>query len=262
MINIEGINYSILLLIDGIDGKNSQEHVFSDFSAMNSFIQSNKDHPEYAHCHVEYTLVETNDTGECGSYSWTKTIAFREFSDDDIRKAIEAQQSWLSETSELSKNLDNYMKSINYLPNDSDYQEKRARLEEFTYVCPFCIRELEDCRCRHYPYYLMQIDRKILPVIRELNSKGYKTTGCCAGHPNQEEFKSAGIYICFDRDYDFDEPFPEGSEYFKSKHSLSIIPPETCDDLNLFQQEAIWRLSDWAEMLFDLSDDFYDSFED
>ena len=93
----------------------------------------------------------------------------------------------------------------------------------------------------------------MLPIIRELNEKGYKTTGCCAGHPSEGYLN---IYICFAEDYDFDEPFPDGGRYSKSKHSISYtVSAEDCDNLADFQRGTLYKLSDWAEMLFELEEE-------
>ena len=93
----------------------------------------------------------------------------------------------------------------------------------------------------------------LVPIIRELNSKGYKTKGCCAGHPQDDSFKASGIYIAFAEEYDFDEPFPEGGKYSKAKHTLYYCPAEDdYDDLEGFQMDVLQRLEDWAEMLFEI----------
>lgn len=91
----------------------------------------------------------------------------------------------------------------------------------------------------------------MVPIIRELNSKGYRTTGCCAGHLEEDEFKTTGIYIAFAEDYDFDEPFPRGGKYIKTKHAIQYVPSvEDHDNLSAFQSETLAKLEDWAEMLF------------
>lgn len=248
---IGGIEYCVLLMIDKVNGE-ELDCTFSDFDEMNNYIRHNKKCSDYDNCQVRYSLVEVSEDGEIGGYSWDQQIEFEEFSDEKIRDEIESQERWLEQVKLETEEMNERLKTINYDPRSIDYKRKIPLLKEYAYVCPFCVREVDDCRCDLYPYYLVQIDRMILPIIRELNVKGYKTTGCCAGHPDQEEFRAAGIYICFDKDYDFDEPIPEGMHYFKTKHSIQISPPEDCKDLYDFQEKTLWKISDWVEMLSDL----------
>lgn len=255
MLKIDGINYMVLLFLDNGNWEDTDMYQFSDFDEMNSFIREQKQLSRYEGFRARYTLAEATEDGQINGYTWDAEIPFEEFTEEEIKAAIEEQRAWLIEVDALSTELNKKQREINYYAYDGDYREKQSRLADFVYVCPNCIREIEDCRCKYYPYYLMQIDRLILPVIRELNMKGYKTTGCCAGHIQDDEFKTTGIYICFDQDYDFDQPFPEGAVYTKTKHSLSIVPPSSVyDDLKTWQRETIWALSDWAEMLWDLND--------
>lgn len=137
---------------------------------------------------------------------------------------------------------------IRYTEYNGDYQEKQSHLKDLSYACPRCLREINDCRCAHYPEYLVQIDTLMLPIIRELNSKGYKTTGCCAGHPS-EYIES--IYINFASDYDFNIPFPEGGKYSKSMKNLSYRRQNHDKTFSDFQADIINELKEWAESLTD-----------
>lgn len=175
----------------------------------------------------------------------------------EIKLFIEDEE----EQAEYQKTVDEFSREIHYMGENADYMKKQHHLADIAYVCPSCIRPVEDCRCALYPYYLVQIDKLMVPIIRELNEKGYKTTGCCAGHPDQEEFVVSGIYIAFADEYDFDEPFPEGVRYSKSRHTIHFTPnAEDCDDLMKFQEETLDKLLYWAEMLFavDEYDNMYD----
>lgn len=248
---IDGIEYFVTLFFGDMNGEQIEEMNFHDFHEMNNFIRNNKNVPEYMGCELTYTLSESVN-GQPDSFSWTKPIAFQEFSDEDILEEIEAQKEWLKEIEAFGEKMDARIKEINYVEDNVDYTRKIPRLKEFTYVCPQCIREIEDCRCEFYPYYLVQIDKEILPVIRELNIKGYKTTGCCAGHPRENDSNSAMVYICFDRDYEFNEPLPEGARYSKEKHGIEFVTKtSSLAEMFEFQRETIWKLSDWAGMLFD-----------
>jgi hypothetical protein len=89
----------------------------------------------------------------------------------------------------------------------------------------------------------------MVPIIRELNAKGYKTKWCCAGHPEEED-SSHAIYISFAEEYDFDEPFPAGGKYSKAWHKIEYIPSvEGYESLVKFQTDILYKLQDWAEML-------------
>lgn len=79
-------------------------------------------------------------------------------------------------------------------------------LRTYVYVCPFCINPVEDCTCERYPMKLVQIDRKIWPIIKILNEKWYVTEDCCEGHIDG----NAQIHILFARRYRFGVPFPKG----------------------------------------------------
>lgn len=260
--NINGIEYFVTLFLGDLCSEQVQEINFSDFYEMNRFIQNNKNKPEYTEQELNYSLCENID-GEADAFCWTKSIAFEEFSEEDILGEIETQKEWLKEHEYFGEQMDEQLKQINYMEDDSDYTQKIPHLKEFAYVCPNCIREIEDCRCKFYPHYLVQIDREMVPIIRELNSKGYKTTGCCAGHPLENETQFINIYICFERDYEFAEPFPEGAKYSKETHKISFecenVP---FDEMLEFQRETIWKLSDWTELLFGYDeqeeDDEYD----
>lgn len=256
---INGIDYFVGLFTEGADGFPEYEAHFEDFHALNAFIRQNADNPKYLDNHMCYAFMENID-GEPNSFSQTCNIPWAEFSDERIQEEIEDFIEFGRENIEYWTKFDEASKNIHYFDNGADYQKKRSHLKDLAYVCPNCIRDIRDCRCAVYPYYLVQIDRLMVPIIRELNSKGYKTTGCCAGHPESDEYKHSSIYIAFAEDYDFDEPFPEGGKYSKVKHTISYIPTEeNYDDLEGFQMDVLQRLEDWAEMLFEI--DFFEDMD-
>lgn len=255
---LDGIEYVVALFVGKLSSDNIEEHYFNDFQELNKFVRENRNTEKYYSGPLKYSLIEVVD-GKPDSLSWTKNIKFEEFTDEKIEKELEEQRELRRKLIIFSQKFEDSMKTINYTGEAENYKGKHRRLKDFAYVCPNCIREVEYCKCESYPYYLIQIDRLILPVIRELNENGYKTTGCCAGHLDMEdEFKSTGVYICFDKDYDFSEPIPDGAVYSKIKHSVSLIPKEEeYSDLEDFQRKAIWKLSDWAEMLLSAEDTLY-----
>jgi len=248
---INGIEYFVSIFIE--DPKEDiilEDYDFHNFEEFNQFIRDNKDNPKYKDCKLSYSFVESID-GEPDAYMWTSPIEFRELSDQDIKVAIELFIELEEEWDSYSDELDAFDKEIHYRGNDDEYLSKRVRLKDFSYVCPRCIRTVDDCRCISYPYYLVQIDTLILPIIRLLNEKGYKTTGCDAGHPETEkdEFLHTGVYITFDKDYDFGGELPEGAKYSKVKHCISFIPTPVDDDLLYFQRRVLDDLLEWVELL-------------
>lgn len=247
---IDGIEYNILLFVNDENGDAIDELYFDSFEQYNEFFRERK-HIKYQNATFAYTFVEIIN-GEPGSYSWFMPIEAKELSEEEIQNVISEYREYLIDNEEYSKNFDEGLREIHYRSDGQKYQ--KTGLNDYCYVCPSCLNIIEECECRFYPYYLVQIDRLILPIIKELNSKGYMTTGCCAGHPT-EDSKFIDISICFAKDYEFDEPFPEGSKYAKVKHALSFSAEvngyqEALD----FQQETLDKLSDWAEMLFENED--------
>lgn len=248
---IEGIDYFIAIYETGENGFPEYIAHFSDFYALNGFIR-NPDSAKYKDKELSYSFVENID-GEPGAFSWTAPLEFTEFSEEQIQQKIDQFIEDEKECAEYFSKVDEWSKRLHYISQNVDYKAKQHRLADYAYVCPTCLRTLDDCRCEGYPFYLVQIDKLILPIIRELNEKGYKTTGCCAGHPSEGYLD---IHICFAEDYDFDEPFPDGGRYSKVKHCISYaVSAEDCDNLADFQRETLYRLSDWAEMLFELEEE-------
>lgn len=248
---INGINYFVGLYTMGEDGFPEYEAHFEDFYALNTFIKDNLDNPKYTSVQMCYSFVENID-GEPASFSWVMNIAWVELSDEQIREEIENFIADEKANADHWEKVDQFSKEIHFVDDGSDYTQKRHHLADIAYVCPHCIRLVEDCRCACYPYYLVQIDKLMVPIIRELNSKGYKTTGCCAGHPGDDEFLVSGVYIAFADNYDFDEPFPAGGKYSLSGHTIQYQPPEDCKDLVGFQERILDQLQDWAELLFEI----------
>lgn len=251
---INGIESFVAIFIDDAnDGSPIEEYYFKTFDEFNQFIRENKNNSKYDNVTFSYTFVEAID-GEPGYCSWTDDLILEEWSPEDIVKKIEEYISWKAEFDEEFKEIDDWSKQLHYMGECDDYLSKREHLKDISYVCPNCLREVDDCRCAQYSYYLVQIDTLILPIIRLLNEKGYKTTGCCAGHPNAERdaFIQGGIYVCFDQDYDFIDDLPEGAQYSKLKHCIMFVPQGAeIDDLLLYQRQVLDDLMEWTELLDD-----------
>ena len=258
---INGIEYFVGLYTMGEDGSPNDEMYFKDFYALNDFIRQNADNSKYLRVQMCYSLVEVID-GEPDAFSWLINIQWSVFSDEQIQIEIENFIDDEKEKAEYWEKADEFDRGIHYVTKTTDYRKKQAHFKDLAYVCPTCIRDVEDCRCAVYPYYLVQIDKLMVPIIRELNKKGYRTTGCCAGHPDDAAFTVSGVYIAFAEEYDFDEPFPEGGKYSKSRHTIQYQPTvEGYDNLLAFQQETLDKLADWVEALLEV-EFFDDSLED
>lgn len=81
--------------------------------------------------------------------------------------------------------------------------EKNINL--YSYVCPNCFNKIKECECEIYPWSLVQIDKNMLPIVRELNKKMFFTESCCEGHIGANE----KIYIIFRKKYKFKVCFPK-----------------------------------------------------
>lgn len=254
---IDGIEFFIGIFCT--DDENELEFIDEcpDFVQLNEFITK---HPEYADKQMAYTFMEVID-GKTDSYSWCRHLEWKIYDDTECQKMIDDYLQDEKEWHEYCAKMDERQKAFRYIPSNADYTKKQQRLKDLAYACPRCFRTVDDCRCRCYPFYLVQIDKLMLPIIRELNEKGYETAGCCAGHIEEEEFKTTGIYIAFKEEYDFDEAFPAGGRYSKLKHIISYVPAEDCNDLERFQRYVLDDLLEWAELLMENGWSFIDDEE-
>lgn len=251
---INNIDYCVTLFFYDKNGERCKELDFSDFYAVNRYIRENSNDGY----EVFYTFRELID-GEPDDYSWEVSFAWKELSEEEIQFQVDDYLRYLAENDEHSEKNEKFLKEFHYRESFCDSEEKKARFHDFAYVCPRCMREVEHCRCKHYPYYLVQIDKLILPIVRELNANGYITCGCCAGHPATEDF--LWIYIAFDKDYHFDMPFPAGGKYSKLGHTILYSPPENMprEEYAAFQERVINELMEWADMLLPVANDEFDA---
>ncbi len=94
----------------------------------------------------------------------------------------------------------------------------KNNLKELVYICPSCLNEIENCTCERYPFTLVQLDRKIWPIIKVLNEKWYFTTNSCEGHIGKTE----KIIILFDKSYKIGQALPKGFVYKEGALSATI----------------------------------------
>ena len=114
---------------------------------------------------------------------------------------------------------------------------------------------VDECTCSGYPYYLIQIDRLVAPVIKVLNKKGYQTSSCCAGHPGYKEICCDQFtYISFRETYSLEKQLPDGAVFRKDGNMVCFDVPEeektwTVQELKEYQKKCIEKLLTWAEAL-------------
>ena len=215
---------------------------------MNNFIKSTWTTPEYDGAVATIAPVEIINGIPEESVTYTYVIdPYMELEIDEI----EEYYDWfLEDIEEHQNNIKAYSKDIRFVPiiNDDDYLKKNECKHEFEYVCPHCFNNIDNCTCKTYPYYLIQIDRLILPAIKELNYKGYITSACCAGHV--EDGKSINIYIAFENEYGFSS-IPKGAKYSKTGYSISYNFPNdlTKEDRITLQEKCLNQIFEWVHNL-------------
>lgn len=69
----------------------------------------------------------------------------------------------------------------NYQTNENVIQnyDSKKDLDQFKYVCPHCWNTIDKYIYHLYPYFLIQIDNNILPIIKILNIKKHYTSRSC-----------------------------------------------------------------------------------
>ena len=114
-------------------------------------------------------------------------------------------------------------------------------LKVYSYVCPLCFDTIEKCTCDVYPWYLIQIDKMMLPIIKELNKKCFYTEMCCEGHIGSNEF----IYVQFKRKYKIKKELPKDfvgdGSYLKAP-----ITGRTLEGKNRNKRKLLKSLYEWV----------------
>lgn len=110
---------------------------------------------------------------------------------------------------------------------------------------------------------LIEIDDLILPIIKLLNIKGYRTTYCCSGHAYENEINCANTYIVFNLEC-VPKIIPKGfileNEAYYNKKGWKWEEGDICirkyykenlSECELHQQicETMIELSKWVEEL-------------
>jgi len=246
---INNIEYAIRLWIDDESDETILDEVFGTLEEMNDFIEGTWRDPQYEDLTAKFSPVEVINGEPEESVRFIYEISpYMPLDPSEIEDYFCEFEEAFRESKEMAER---YGEDTKFEPHEDadDYESKRKHRNEFTYICPYCFRELDDCRCATYPYHLVQIDKLILPVIRTLNQKGYITTACCSGH--LEESHCVSIYIAFKEEYDFGSNIPAGAAYGKTGRTLSYngLDKMNVEERAKFQKECIEKMTAWADAL-------------
>lgn len=246
---INDIEYAIRFWIDDEADETILDEVFGTLEEMNEFIEKIWHDPQYEDLIAKFSPVEVinGEPEEAVRYIYEidPLMPLEASEIEDYLYDIEADFRASAEMAER------FGEDTKFTPKEdaADYESKRKHRDEFTYICPYCFRELDDCRCATYPYHLVQIDKLIVPIVRTLNQKGYITTACCSGHI--DELHCCCIYLAFKDEHNFGSNIPAGAAYAKTGHTLSYngLDKMTREERITFQAECIEKLTAWADAL-------------
>ena len=251
-----GIEYKVRLYItDAYTDEDITEEVFDNLDQMADYIEKTYEDERFVDAKGEYTFVEVVDgvPGTVGKYFY-EVFPYYPLDEEDLEETLRDFTVDVPKLEEMQKK--EWEKELAFHPSDEKHTagdaSKDIPLSEYSYICPNCFNEVETCTCRHYPYNLVQIDKLMVPIIKELNCKGYLTMYSCAGHPDYKPNPAGSfIFITFKENYEFPAQFPEGAIYRKSDHSLSYDCPSgsTIDSLKQYQQNYLDALMEWARSL-------------
>lgn len=246
---INDIEFAIRLWIDDEDGNELFHDTFLTFEELNKFLKSASTDEKYDFLTAEFCLVEVINgvPEEHGSFFY-EISPIMEISDDEIEDYYYDFNEDLKFSEEVSENM---YEPTDFIPKDDaeDYESKKVHRDDMVYICPFCFREVDDCRCKTYSYYLVQVDKLLIPIVRTLNRKGYTTSACCSGHLKDNHCRK--IYIAFKEDHNFGTNIPEGSSYSKSGRSVNYDWKFELseEELKNYQLDCIKKIEEWAEKL-------------
>lgn len=249
---IKGIEYNLRLEVTNTHGDIIAERVFPDLESMSAFIDQTYALPEYEDAQGTFMLVEVVNgiPEESGRYVYELEpyLGLVEGEVDDI---LDDMERFFEEREKGAAAWNPHFYVHPEAVVEEGIVEKRHPLSDYAYICPSCLHEIEDCKCPFYPMYLVQIDRAILPIIRTLNWKGYRTQQSCGGHPDRAPGEQGSIVVSFDDKYNFEVPFPDGSVFLQEDQSLCFELPKgkTREELELYQANCLKKLQDWANQL-------------
>lgn len=257
---INGIEYNIRLYVDDKETeKEITEEIFDDFFHMNAFLERTWRLPEYTNAKAEYAFVEVvNGKPDIAGRYGFELSGYMPMEEEEIEDVLFEMEVTIPQEQEDMKAL--FDRNQVFKPDITGMvagdESKDIPLSEYAYLCHKCLNEIKACTCQSYPMYAIQIDRLLVPVIKELNSKGYLTSSCCAGHPGYMKNTTTDqfIYVSFRERYHFPISFPEGSKYRMEGDSLCFDLPEDgkewdAEILRKYQKECIAKFLIWAQAL-------------
>lgn len=246
---IDGIEHALRFWVDNDEGESVCDEVFASFEDLNTFLKEAWHDEKYDGLTGQFSPVEIIN----GQADESVRFVYNIFPIMELEpEEIEDYYCCFEEDYQASKEMaERFGKDTQFVPrNDADdYESKKKHRNEITYICPYCFRELDDCRCSTYPYHLIQIDTLIVPVIRTLNKKGYVTTACCSGHI--EEVHCLSIYVAFKDEHDFGNNIPKGAVYARVGRTVHFDGLEKMDraERQVFREDCIKKLAAWADSL-------------
>ena len=246
---INNIEYAIRLWFDDESDETVIDEVFGSLEEMNEYIEKTWREPRYKDLTASFSPVEVikgePDEAVKFIYEISPYMPLEQSELEDYCFDIEAAFR------ESRAMAERFGEDTKFEPQEDaiDYESKRKHRDEFTYICPHCFRELDDCRCLVYPYNLVQIDKLLVPIIRNLNQKGYITTSCCSGH--LEESHCLAIYVAFKEEHDFGSNIPAGAAYSKAERMINYsgLDMMNVEERAQYQKECIEKFTAWADDL-------------
>lgn len=243
---INGVEHGLLLLVTDEDGNTVVEENYPGLEELNERLDELWEDDRSFEWEAALSFVEIAD-GVYGPHSIEHPLCgFISLDESELEELISDELEIRAEFKELFSAEAEHTR-IKYRGGEGGSSRKKERIEEIAYVCPYCLEELCDCTCNSYPYYLIQIDREMLPIIRTLNQKGYVTSSCCAGHVRSK----SNIHVQFADLYDFASEIPEGATYWKGKRAVDfgLLDQPSDEEYLAHQQRALTALLSWAESL-------------
>lgn len=248
---IDSIEHGLLLMADDAERRPVVSAQFANLEEMNAFIVAHRD--EFAGLQTSLAFEEISH-GKFGGFCMS--FGLPEFAPVGLRRLREMARDYANEMHNPTFKPDIRATLHPFRDDGCRPGEKAGHLADVSYICPHCYHTADVCTCRFYPHYLVQIDTAMVPLVRILNTKGYRTTSCCAGHASQ---RSANICVGFDLRYPLEvAQLPEGATYWKMRPHVSydLVEGYTPDEFAAYQRKAIDGLEAWAAALPDAPEEF------
>lgn len=246
---IREIEYAIRFWVEDYEGNEVAEEVFYDLYEMNAYIRRTWREEKYECVEAKFSPVEIINGVPENAITFEFNISpYMELEDEELEELMADIIGCFEDAEKMGRNCGNNTK---FSPNSEadDYLAKRSTLSDYAYICPHCYYELTECRCSGYPYYLVQVDKLMVPVVRLLNKKGYITTACCAGH--LDDLRGRTIYVAFEKEHEFGINLPSGAEYAKTGRCVQYRIPDdmTKSQFSHFQSRCIEQFVNWVNNL-------------